>query len=58
MRTTIKELNKKYREYLKHPITGGKDRFGWYSASLKNGKLAIGSTVKDLENCILDRIKD
>lgn len=57
MKLTINELNKRYKEYLKYPIINGKDRFGWYSATLINGKLAIGSTLKDLEECIKDRIK-
>ena len=53
---TLKELNIKYKEHLKRPITGNKDRFGCYSATLKNGGVIIASTYAELELSILSRI--
>lgn len=53
----IAKLNEKYKEYLKGRITGDKNRFGWYTAVLKNGAVAIGSNLKELEESIIARTK-
>lgn len=56
-RITLKELNMKYRQYLKYSITGNKDRFGWYSATLKNGAVVIATTYAELEISILNNLE-
>lgn len=57
MRITVNELNKKYRSYFKNTMTSNKNRFGWYSVTLTNGRVIVGSTLKDIEENIKKEIE-
>lgn len=53
---TLKDFNHKYREYLRGSCSG-KGKFGLYSITLKNGKLLVASSLKDLEEDLLKEIE-
>jgi hypothetical protein len=54
-RLTMEYINIKYGRYLLRKCYG-KNRFGWYSVTLKNGRVIIGNTLKELEESILREI--
>ena len=56
-RTTLKELNKKYKDYLRYEITNCKDRFGFYNAILITGDLCLATTLLELDDEIAARIE-
>ena len=56
MRLTVDSLNNKYWGYLSR-MCSGKGKFGLYNVTMKNGRVVIGSTLKDLEEGIKGEIK-
>lgn len=54
---TLKGFNHKYREYLRSNCIC-KGKFGFYNITLKNGKLLVASSLKELEEHLLKEIEN